>query len=47
MTVTDRPPAATRVPMDPMRKTALVAGTLYLITFVSIPTLAPPSSPAS
>jgi hypothetical protein len=40
MTVTDRPPEATRVPMDPMRKTALVAGTLYLITFVSIPSLA-------
>ena len=29
-----------RAPMDPMRKTALVAGVLYLITFVSIPTLA-------
>ena len=26
--------------MDPMRKTALVAGVFYLITFVSIPTLA-------
>ena len=26
--------------MDPLRKTALVAGMLYLITFVSIPTLA-------
>ena len=26
--------------MDPMRKTALAAGILYLITFVSIPTLA-------
>ncbi|MGN7250603.1 MULTISPECIES: DUF4386 domain-containing protein [unclassified Arthrobacter] len=35
-----RPEAATkRVPMDPLRKTALAAGVLYLITFVSIPTL--------
>ena len=32
--------AAKRVPMDSLRKTALVAGVLYLITFVSIPTLA-------
>jgi len=31
--------ATTRAPMDKMRKTALVAGVLYLITFVSIPTL--------
>jgi len=30
-----------RVPPDSMRKTALVAGILYLITFISIPTLAP------
>ena len=29
-----------RVPMDSMRKTALVAGVFYLITFISIPTLA-------
>jgi hypothetical protein len=30
----------TKVPMDPMRKTALVAGVLYLVTFVgSIPAL--------
>ena len=28
-----------RVPMDSLRKTALVAGVFYLITFVSIPTL--------
>jgi hypothetical protein len=28
------------VPMSPRRRTALVAGTLYLLTFVSIPTLA-------
>src|ERR1700727_671018 len=29
-----------RVPMDSLRKTALVAGIFYLITFISIPTLA-------
>src|SRR6202000_351657 len=29
-----------RVPMDSARKTALVAGIFYLITFISIPTLA-------
>ena len=29
-----------RVPMDSLRKTALVAGVFYLITFISIPTLA-------
>jgi hypothetical protein len=34
--------ARTRVPMDPTRKTALVAGIFYVITFVSIPTLVPP-----
>jgi len=34
MTTTD-----TKVRMDPMRKTALVAGIFYLVTFVSIPTL--------
>jgi hypothetical protein len=33
-------PATKRVPMDSMRKTALVAGVFYLITFISIPTLA-------
>jgi hypothetical protein len=33
-------PARThRVPMNPNRRTALVAGVIYLITFVSIPTL--------
>ena len=32
--------ATTRVPMNSMRKTALVAGVFYLITFISIPTLA-------
>ena len=35
-----RPPTTGRVPMNFMRKTALVAGILYLITFISIPTLA-------
>jgi Domain of unknown function (DUF4386) len=33
-------PAAKRIPMTSTRKTALVAGVFYLITFVSIPTLA-------
>src|ERR1700761_671893 len=32
--------AAKRIPMTSTRKTALVAGVCYLITFVSIPTLA-------
>jgi hypothetical protein len=32
--------ATKKVPMDSMRKTALVAGVFYLITFISIPTLA-------
>src|SRR5579862_7113953 len=32
--------ATTRIPVDSMRKTALVAGVFYLITFISIPTLA-------
>ena len=40
MTITARTPAIKRVPMDSLRKTALVAGMLYLLTFVSIPTLA-------
>jgi Domain of unknown function (DUF4386) len=35
-----RIPATKRVRMDSMRKTALVAGVFYLITFISIPTLA-------
>jgi hypothetical protein len=38
-TTTVRRPAAKRVPMTSQRKTALVAGALYLLTFVSIPTL--------
>ena len=33
------PRRVARAHMDPMRKTALTAGVLYLITFVSIPTL--------
>jgi Domain of unknown function (DUF4386) len=32
--------ATTRMPMSPLRKTSLVAGVLYLLTFVSIPTFA-------
>ena len=34
------PTATRRVPMDSLRKTALVAGVIFLITFISIPTLA-------
>jgi hypothetical protein len=37
---TTRAATAKRVPMDSLRKTSLAAGVLYLITFVSIPTLA-------
>jgi hypothetical protein len=40
MTTTMRITATKKVPMDSMRKTALVAGIFYLITFISIPTLA-------
>jgi hypothetical protein len=43
MATTVQTPAATaakRIPMTSTRKTALVAGIFYLITFVSIPTLA-------
>ena len=40
MTTTVRTTAAKRVPMTSLRKTALVAGVFYLITFISIPTLA-------
>ena len=39
MIITDQVTATKRVPMDSLRKTALVAGVLYLLTFVSIPTL--------
>ena len=38
MTITAQT-ATKRVPMDSLRKTALVAGVIYLITFISIPTL--------
>ena len=40
MSNTAQPTATTRVPMDSTRKTALVAGVFYLMTMVSIPTLA-------
>ena len=40
MTTITRITANKRVPMDSMRKTALVAGVFYLITFISITTLA-------
>jgi Domain of unknown function (DUF4386) len=39
MMSTEDTKATKRVPMDSLRKTALVAGVLYLLTFVSIPTL--------
>lgn len=32
--------SSTRVPMDSLRKTALVAGVFYLVSFISIPSLA-------
>ena len=40
MTNTGRTTATQRVSTDSMRKTALVAGALYLLTFISIPRLA-------
>ncbi|HEX2743657.1 MAG TPA: DUF4386 domain-containing protein [Streptosporangiaceae bacterium] len=40
MTTTLRTTTTKLAPMDKMRKTALVAGVFYLITFISIPTLA-------
>jgi hypothetical protein len=40
MTNANRTTTTKRVPMDSMRKTALVAGVFYLITFISIPSLA-------
>ena len=39
MTITAHTPGATRPSPDSMRRTSLVAGVLYLLTFVSIPTL--------
>jgi hypothetical protein len=38
-TTANRTTATKRAPMDKMRKTALVAGIFYLLTFISIPTL--------
>ena len=35
MTLTDRPAAIARVPMDRLRKTAMLAGGLYLVTYAS------------
>ena len=40
MTLTTHTPTANEPSTDPMRRTSLAAGILYLITFVSIPTLA-------
>src|SRR4051812_7246242 len=40
MSTTARPQPAARPAIDPMRRTSLTAGILYLITFVSVPTLA-------
>jgi hypothetical protein len=40
MTSIDRTATPARAPMDSLRKTALAAGVLYVLTFVSIPTLA-------
>jgi hypothetical protein len=40
MTATVHTPAAARPSMDRMRRTSLAAGILYLLTFVSVPTLA-------
>lgn len=39
MTITAPRPPTTRAPQDPTRRTALVAGIFYLVTFISIPTL--------
>jgi hypothetical protein len=40
MSTTARTPAATTPTTDPLRRTARTAGILYLVTFVSMPTLA-------
>ena len=40
MTITAPTPRTSRASPDPMRRTARAAGILYLLTFVSIPTLA-------
>ena len=39
MAITSRTTTTNRVPMDSLRKTALVAGILYLITFIAVGTL--------
>jgi len=39
MSITAPPAAATRPATDPLRRTSRIAGALYLLTFVSIPTL--------
>lgn len=39
MTAAELTTSSRRVPMDSLRRTALVAGVAYLLTFVSIPTL--------
>ena len=40
MTITATPAPPATIPVDPMRRRAFIAGALYVITFVSIPTLA-------
>lgn len=40
MIITEPTTTRRRVPMTSLRKTALIAGVVYLITFISIPTLA-------
>ena len=40
MTTIDRTTAAEPTPMNHLRRTALIAGVFYVITFISIPTLA-------
>ncbi len=40
MSITAHTPAATSPATNPMRRTSLAAGILYLLTFVSVPTLA-------
>lgn len=40
MSITDHPPAPEQAAADPLRRISRTAGILYLITFVSMPTLA-------
>jgi len=35
VTITDRTPAIKRAPMDSLRRTALIGGALYVLTFAS------------